>query len=230
MGSLSNWVLPAVGYLVAIGFDVSGFENQTLAYVLWAIATCLLIVPAWPWIKRVGLLDPALGRAQGCLEIKFEDASCHEWVEKPHRLFPSDTEHHKRYWVLISNSGQQDIPNVRVELEKIESIANRPDEIEPLPERLNRPLIFRSNGKSYRRFSPGMTDRVDVISHSYTAMVNHDFSIEGAAYEFPHHGLAHLLYLKVTGSGISIPISVVFRTWVGQDGQIQMKEEATKVR
>lgn len=44
--------------LVGLGFEVSGIQSQELAMVLWSIAALLLIIPAWPYLKRVKLRNP----------------------------------------------------------------------------------------------------------------------------------------------------------------------------
>ena len=44
---------PAIASFIAgVGVELSGYENFTLAVILWGAAVLLLGIPAWPWIKR----------------------------------------------------------------------------------------------------------------------------------------------------------------------------------
>lgn len=45
--------MPAIASFIAgVGVELSGYENFTLAVILWGAAVLLLGIPAWPWIKR----------------------------------------------------------------------------------------------------------------------------------------------------------------------------------
>lgn len=47
------YFLPGIALAVFnIGWDMIGYQNPTLGYVLWGLAAALLIIGAWPWIKR----------------------------------------------------------------------------------------------------------------------------------------------------------------------------------
>ena len=45
---------PSVAFgLAGVGFDVSGYHNQTLATICWIAAVIFLVLPAWTYLKRI---------------------------------------------------------------------------------------------------------------------------------------------------------------------------------
>ncbi len=172
MSGVPNWILPAAAFITALGFEVSGFESKPLAFILWSLATCLLFVPIWPWIKT---------KIQGHdaeLEIVF-DSKDYYYTE-----FGSPTGHGldegawKHYRVKIRNNTNGAIEDLQVQ---VTDVMPRPNE---LLGRLPLFLKFKDYPRNVNKvnLAPGGEILVDVASYQ-DKFLNASLIIEEAGEE-----------------------------------------------
>ena len=140
------------------------FTENALRWSLVSIGACLLIWVNYPAIKnRLGRNER--GDVSSTLRIEFEGDSNVLWDTERHPLFPTQKVQRKFYGVWIFNSGDTDIENVSVEVERIEQIPEMADEIVPPSPYLGLKCRFKQNGAASMNFPPGRRDRVPIISH-----------------------------------------------------------------
>lgn len=156
------------------------------------------------------------------LKIEFDETEPVRWLTEMHPLFKAQPVERKYYGVNVYNSGDMNIENVSVEVERIEQIPDRPDEIVPISSTLGLRLKFKS-GETRALFPPKFRDRVPIISHVNSMMVGDKFRMASTqAHEFHHSNRRHRLFLKVTGSKIPA-ITETFTVWVNEGGDLQMR-------
>jgi hypothetical protein len=155
------------------------------------------------------------------LEIEFEGIEPVRWEPEQHGTF-NDEVRRKHFGISVHNRGDIDIQQVAVEIEKIEEIPNRANEIRPLPKTLGLRLKFKTNNATLQNFHADFRDRVPVISHVDSMLINEQLRVASTQrYEFPHNGRRHYIYLKVTGAKVP-PVTDIFTVWVDSGG-LQMQ-------
>lgn len=170
----------------------------------------------WRWpIYRGG------SSTQDLLSFWFHPDSCFDSIPERHPLFPSDEIKRKRYWVEIRCSEVKDVPNVSIEFERAMILKKDGGE---MGLRLGgRQLKFESTGRTIKRFSPGMSDRIFVLSCIYGVLLGPLVRIEGMGEEIQHaKGDRYLLCLKITGVGVTPPIRPKLLVWLDANNEVHM--------
>lgn len=155
------------------------------------------------------------------LKIEFDGTEPVRSLTEFHPLFKTEQVQRKCYGVNIYNSGDTDIGSVSVEVERIEQIPDNPGELLPFPRTLGLRLKFKS-GETRMTFPPKFRERVPIISHVNSMMVNDKFIMESTqAHSFYHQMRKHRVHLKVTGSNVAA-VTEIFTVWVDSQGDLQM--------
>lgn len=133
---------PAVASFIAgVGIELSGYENFTLAVLLWITAVLLLGIPAWPWIKkvRVGFAPP--------------DAELREAQEAQNRLSKDLVEAQNRLRELSASQEKMRTGNTvrnQRQLEEMRKTEQERDELRAENKRLRAALADAANRPDQR--------------------------------------------------------------------------------
>ena len=214
---IGQWLIPPD----KISYEIR-FTLIIIALLLFAFGLCCLIHVAWRYLKRSKNENDGHSSP---LRIEFEGDSNVRYLKEPDELFPSQMAERRFYGIVIYNDGTIDVHNVAVEIERIEQIADSPNEsIQSVPY-LGLKLKFKLNDSTMMTFSPKLRDRVPVISHAANTLTAERFRVASTQrYEFHHKNRKHRIHIKVTGERVD-PAMQTFVVWVDNLGLMRMVRE-----
>jgi hypothetical protein len=159
------------------------------------------------------------------LKIEFEGESNVVWDTERHPLFPATQVQRKFYGVWIFNSSDAAIDNVSVEIERIDTVPDKIDDIDTASPYLGLKCRFKLNREPRLKFSPGMRDRVPLISHVSSMGLIERIRVESMpSHTLLHEFKRHRIHLKVTGD-TAVSVTERFMAWVGTDGVLIMARD-----
>lgn len=178
-----------------------------------------IFYPKKPWYERWFPTSDNIQASQ--LKIEFDQIEPVRTAAEPHPQFPLETVQRRFYGVCIYNSGQSEVENVSVEVEKIEPVGRHMEVID-MPRTLGLRLKFKT-GATSMNFPSQLRERVPVISHINSMLISEQLRIESTqGYTFMHGSRRHRLHLKVTGSKVPAATEI-FSVWIDpQTGNLQM--------
>lgn len=237
---ISDWytgldLLEAFGWKTTGGAMVAGglaaiytfFENAPTydIFLAWLAATLIVlavVIAAQPYYFNGNYGISHHGVAQlSPLEIEFENIEPVRWEDGHHGIFNEPTRR-KHFGISVHNRGSVDVAQVSVEIERIEQVPNRSNEIVQPSKTLGLRLKFKTNNATSQTFHADFRDRVSIISHVNAMMMDGNLLVASTQrFEFPHNNCRHRIYLKVTGEKV-LPVTDVFTVWVDSSG-LQMQ-------
>lgn len=199
----------------AVGFSGAPWSAVIAVGLLAGCFILLLAILYQVW--KLGTAAPN----KSPLEIEFEGTAPIRWEDEQHNVL-QDQVRRKHYGINVHNMGNMDVEQVAVEVEKIEQIPDRANEIIPIPQMLGLRLRFKLNNATSQAFPVGFRDRVSVISHVDGMLMNEELRIASTQmYEFHHRNRRHRIHIKVTGAKVQ-PVKEIFTVWVDSGG-LQMQ-------
>lgn len=170
MPKFHSFIPMVVAALVGAGLEVSGYENQALAYCLFGLAAVLVVIPAWPWVKKwKPSSSGSLPKSQGDgakLEI-ICDSQDYSYVEfGPPTGHGLDEGEWRHYRIKIRNNTNEAIQDLQVQ---VTDVMPRPNE---LLGRLPLFLKFKDYPRNVNKVDLGPRGEilVDVASYHDTFM------------------------------------------------------------
>lgn len=196
-----------------ISYEIK-FGIIALACVLFFVGVGLLVSIVIPKRSSWGIQSP--------LKIEFDGDSNVRWLEERHPLFPNQKVQRKLYGISVFNDSVRDVKNVSVEIERIEQISDQTNAIISTSPYLGLKFLFKLNDKPRMTFSPGLRDRVPLISHVNAMVIGDRIKVASTqGYDIYHEKKRHRLHVKVTGNELP-PVTECFTAWVNADGELTM--------
>ena len=210
-------VLGALGTLKSL-WEPGNRPQAVIAALLVGIFVVVVSIAYQLWT------NPRVGLKRKRLNIEFDAVNCVQSIRERHPLFPNSPVDRVLYSFVVHNKTGADVRDVRVEVERIEQLPERPNEpLTPAPY-MGHKLRFERNAEYTQTFCDDDRDRVALVSYTNAMMIKDAFRIEGMSDKIFHEGKNHRIHVKVTGEMVKAT-PATFTAWVDSAGGFHLVKD-----